>query len=373
MRIHLIAPGGFPRDGENAGIPALQALATRLAERHEVCVVILRHYPEPCEYRMGDVRVINLGTVPRGLRLAEGRVRRARLRRFLQGTPPPDIVHAYWIGAPSDLALRYPAPDTVPRVVSVAGGELVALPDIGYGGLRTRTGRVQAARAFAQADALLAGCEESLARIPVREGVPRRVLPLYPEVDAHFAARSVPRDPKLLLTVSNINAVKDPETLLRAFAVVAGEEPEARLRWCGFDTMAGRAQALARDLGLADRVEFTGLLTSEALPTHFHGASIYMQASRHEAQGVAVCEAAAAGCAIVGTATGIAPDLAARGAARVVPVGDAEALGAAALGLLRDAAQRARLAENAEAWATQHTAAHTAQALETLYAELLER
>lgn len=373
MQLHLIAPGGFSRDGENAGIPALQAVARHLADRHDVTVVVLRQYAAPCDYTHGNVRVLNLGTVPRALRVGQSVTRRVRLRRFLRGTPPPDIVHAFWIGAPSDLALRYPAAGSVPRVVSVAGGELVAFPDIAYGGLLTRVGRLQADRAFARADALLAGCEESLARIPQREGVPRRVIPLYPETAALLGARAAAREVKQLLTVSNINEIKDPDTLLRAFALLAAEDPELRLTWCGLDVLDGRAQALAKTLGVLDRVHFAGLILPDALPDYYHRAALYVQASRHEAQGVAVCEAAAAGCPIIATDTGIARDLAARGAARVVAPRDPAALAEGLRSLLNDAAQRARLAENAEAWAAQRSATHTAQALEALYRQLLQR
>lgn len=373
MRIHLIVPGGFPRDGENAGIPALQSLARLMADQHDLSVVCLRQYPEPCEYRHGQARVINLGTLPKALRLAEGAVRRARLARFLRGTPPPDVVHAIWIGAPSDLALRHPAPASVPRVVSTFGGELVAFPDLGYGGLLQRSGRVQADRAFARATALTAACDEALARIPQHAGQPHRRIPIYPDNAALLGPRQVPRDPKRVLTVSNINPIKEPEVLLRAFAAVAEEDPDLRLTWCGFDTLGGRAQALAETLGIAQRVEFAGLLRPEELVEHYHRASIYLQASRNEGQGVAVCEAAAAGCAIVATDTGIARDLAQRGAAVVAPTQDPPALAAALRGLLHDAARRARISENAEAWAARHSVHHTAQAFEALYRELLQR
>lgn len=368
MRIHLILPGGVARPGENADIPAICALIERLAARHEVTVFLLRQYPAPCAYTRLGARVVNLGAVPRGLGRVSGWVRRRRLVRALRGRPAPDIVHAFWIGPASDLALGHPAAATVPRVVSIAGGELVALEQIGYGGLRAPEGRLAAARAFAGADAVLAGSAAMLAHVPI--GAKRRMLcPLYPE-SALFARKS-PGEANHVLTVSNVNAVKDPDTLLRAFAHAVQRVPSAQLTWCGLDTLDGMAHRLAASLEIADRVTFTGLLRYEELPARYHAAQVYVQASCHEGQGVAVCEAAAAGLAIVGTAVGILPELAEAGAAVAVPPGDAEALGDALAALLLDAPARERLTENAAAWAAPRTAETTAQAVETLYRELL--
>jgi len=75
-----------------------------------------------------------------------------------------------------------------------------------------------------------------------------------------------------------------------------------QLDWVGEDTLQGEAGRLAASLGLAGRVDFHGFQTYERLPQFYGRARLYVQASRHESQGVAVCEAAAAGLPIVGTA-----------------------------------------------------------------------
>jgi YfiH family protein len=51
--------------------------------------------------------------------------------------------------------------------------------------------------------------------------------------------------------VANLNPIKDQGTLLRAFAQVAARAGDVRLDCVGEDTMGGRIQRLARELGVA--------------------------------------------------------------------------------------------------------------------------
>lgn len=370
MHIHLISPGGIGRPGDNNDVPVLCELTARLAKRHDVTAILLRQFPAPCEYTRLGARIINLGAIPTGLNRVATWWHRRRLAAFLRGTPAPDIVHAFWIGPASDLALAHPTARHAPRLASILGGELLALHDIAYGGLRTRQGRASAARAFAHADAILALCEETLERVPATVKY-RGLSPLYPDIAPHRRTPdSPPSEPGHILTMSHINHIKDPNTMLRAFAHAAERVPNARFTWCGIDTLNGTAQRIAHDLGIADRVHFTGTQPYAALPGRYHAAQVYLQASRNEGQGVAVCEAATAGLALVGTHTGILRDLAAAGAALTAPIGDHEALGNALVRALTDASLRDALTQKAMAWTATRTADQTAQATEALYEEL---
>ena len=373
MRIHFITEGGLARDGENADLPFLCAIVKRLVVAHEVTVVTLRQYPQPCRYTRLGAQVINVGIAPRGFHRLEPALRRWRLWRALRGTPPPDIVHAFWIGAGSNLAFDHPTAGTAPRVVYNAGGELIALEDIAYGGMRHPGGRSAAARAFREADVLLTGCEEAYLRIPAT-AKQRKLLPLYPDTTLFRRdAAALAGQSGHVLTVANINRVKDPGTLLRAFAIAAERVPNARLTWCGLDTLNGEAQRLARDLGISERVRFAGLVPYEELPAYYHEAQVYLQSSRHEGQGVAVCEAAAAGLALVGTEVGILRDLATRRCALAVPPQDPQALGETLAHVLTKPDLRAELRRNAATWAATHTVEETVHGLETLYKDLIRK
>jgi glycosyltransferase involved in cell wall biosynthesis len=140
----------------------------------------------------------------------------------------------------------------------------------------------------------------------------------------------------------------------------------------GADVLGGEAQRLAAELGLADHVKFRGYLTQATLSDCYAGANVYVQASRHESQGVAVCEAAAAGVPLVGTNVGILSELAPT-AAIAVPTSDPAALAEGVVRVLSSPEFAAVLAENAQRWAAKYTADWTAAQFESLYADVADR
>src|SRR5207249_1384801 len=99
--------------------------------------------------------------------------------------------------------------------------------------------------------------------------------------------------------------------------------------------------------GLGSHVELTGALPHDHLPDVYCAADLYVQASLHEAQGMAVLEAAACGVPSVGTAVGALCDLAPE-AARTTEA-DAHALAQAIIELARDEARRRELGRAARA------------------------
>ena len=115
-------------------IPALLWLIERLAARHETHVFALAQEPLPDDWTLRGAAVHNLGLAARSrwpgeALLAAGR----RLARGLSAHGPFDVVHAFWANNPGFLATRAARALGIPAVVSLAGGELAALPDIGYG------------------------------------------------------------------------------------------------------------------------------------------------------------------------------------------------------------------------------------------------
>jgi glycosyltransferase involved in cell wall biosynthesis len=141
-----------------------------------------------------------------------------------------------------------------------------------------------------------------------------------------------------LVSVGSLVPVKDHALLLRVFRRVIDQAPEARLLIAGEGPL--QAELVAQSAGLP--VHFLGAVDHGALPALYGQASALVQTSRHEAQGLAVLEAAACGVLAVGTPVGVLPQVgrAAQGEA---------ALAEALVGLLRDKACREALGAAARA------------------------
>jgi glycosyltransferase involved in cell wall biosynthesis len=372
LKIALITPGGFDRAGRQRVIPALLALAGRLARRHQVTVIVLRQEPMPCRYPLVGADVINLGHVHAGL---PGMVTLRRLRRLLTHVGRdrrPDVLHAFWIDECGSLAALVGSIWGVPVVVSVGGGELVWVPEIGYGGKGDWRSRVQSALALRLASAVTAGSRH--ARAPIaghRHGV--EVVPLGVDTASFQGLVERPDGPPWrLLHVANINEVKNQAMLLNALRLVLDRWPGTQLDLVGEDWLKGAVHRRVDEMGLNRAVHFHGLLDSEALAPFYRRAHLYLQASWEESQGVAVCEAAAAGVPTVGTAVGLVAELAPE-AAWAVPCDDAGAMARAVHTLLADRERRQGLGRAAQAWARAHDADWTAETFEALYRRLAAR
>jgi glycosyltransferase involved in cell wall biosynthesis len=370
MKIALVVPGGVDRSGRERVIPALLWLIERLARRHQVRVMALHQEPEPCQYSLLGAQVVNLGQVPGGL---PGARFLRRLRRLVdalrEGGGAFDVLHGFWADEVGPLAVAAGRWLGLPVVVSVSGGELAWIPAIGYGSQGCWSRRARVALALRLAGAVTAGSQTTHKLLAARR-LPAHLVPLGVDVALFAAPVARPQGPLWrLLHVASINRVKDPATLLGALQIVVQQQPGVHLDWVGQDTLGGSVQALAASLGLRRHVCFHGFQPTGQVASLCRQAHLYVQSSLHEAQGVAVCEAAAAGVPAVGTAVGLVADLA-PDAALAVPVRDPEALAGRILALLADARRRERLGQAAQAWAQAHDAGWTAGQFEVLYEQM---
>ncbi|HYN43754.1 MAG TPA: glycosyltransferase family 4 protein [Thermoanaerobaculia bacterium] len=366
MKIGLVVPGGVDRSGRERVIPALLWLIESLALRNEVVVFALGQEEAPGEWQLLGARVVDLGRAAHRALPGLGVLGRGRqLSRAFREAGPFDVIHAFW-ASPCGFLATVAAPRRTPVVVSLAGGELAAIPEIGYGcGLVPRE-RLKVRVALRRAAAVTAASVPML-RAAAAAGIVAELVPLGVEA-AGFLPRA-PRggaDPFRLLHVGSLNRVKDQSTLLRAFALARDRVPALHLDVVGEDTLGGEVQALALRLGLGEAVAFHGWLSTEEVRPHFARADLLVVSSRHEAGPVALVEAAACGVPSVGTAVGhVLEGDAVRSSA--VPVGDAPALAEAIVALATDEELRRRMGEAAHSWARENDAERTAARFEAIY------
>jgi glycosyltransferase involved in cell wall biosynthesis len=356
------------RSGEVRVIPALLALLRRLAVRHEVHVFALWQQAEPAQWPLLGTQVHNIGWwlgVPTQWR-AVAALRREHARgRF-------DLVQSVWSGPCGMVAVLAAKSLGLRCAVHVAGGELVALADIGYGGRLGWRGRLREAWVLGRADALTAASRPILDQLAALGHAARR-LPLGVDLDLwppRPLRRRAPGEALRLVHVASLNRVKDQACLLRAFAQLLQRGVDAELDIVGEDTLGGEVQALAAALGLAGQVRFHGFLTQTALQPVLAAAHLHVLTSRHETGPLAVLEAAVMGLPSVGTAVGHLAEWA-PSAALVVAPGDAVGLAALLARVAGDDALRLSLAAEAQRRAVAEDADHTHRLFEQLHGELV--
>jgi glycosyltransferase involved in cell wall biosynthesis len=364
-KIALIVPGGVDRSGEYRVIPALLALLARLSSRHEVHVFCFSQEPHPGQWELLGARVHNAGGGNRP-RLCLAVLREHRRGAF-------DLIHSIWSGACSLVAVPLAMLLRLPSIVHVAGGELAAIPDIGYGGFLRARGRIRERLILRRATVVTAATPFMIGSI-ARLGVAARRVPLGVDLATWPALAPLPRDPRepaRLLHVASLNRVKDQTTLLKAIARLRAAHHRFRLDIVGEDTLDGEIHRLASTLGLDDVVAFHGFMTQREWRPLAEAAHMLLMSSRHEAGPVVLLEAAVVGVPTVGTAVGHVVEWAPQ-AALAVPVGDDAALAISIAKLLDDEALRMRIARAAFERATSEDADHTAVLVESLYVELMQ-
>ncbi|PIQ76819.1 hypothetical protein COU78_00770 [Candidatus Peregrinibacteria bacterium CG10_big_fil_rev_8_21_14_0_10_49_24] len=206
---------------------------------------------------------------------------------------------------------------------------------------------VERAKKFGRNDAILISNGLSLQHMPRMEKVPGRIL---------FVGRQEP--------------MKGIDTLLRAFASVS--VLGAHLRVVGEGSVKKSMEALAAELGVADRVTFLGFVPMPDVYEEFAQAQIFCGLSRSEALGNVFLEAQAAECGVIGTRVGGIPDIIEDGNTGLLVEPDDVASAAKALNrLLTDEPLRTALAVQGRHHASHYDWSQIARQYAAVYDELL--
>src|SRR5689334_11431186 len=178
------------------------------------------------------------------------------------------------------------------------------------------------------------GCPPEKIRIN-RTGIPLAQFPMV--------RREAPRDGRWrFLQACRLIPKKGLTTCLKAFAIFYRNNPGAELMIAGKGPLQPALEALAAQLGISDRVHFTGFLSQENLLKLYHSCHIFLHPSEMPAdenqEGIpnSILEAMATGMPVLATRHGGIPEAVEDGrSGMLVEERDFEALAAAMKNLVR--------------------------------------
>ena len=367
MKIAIVVLGGVHPSGRDQVVPSWLALFSELATTHEVHAFALRHLPEPTTYTLLGFHVHDLGRPSAPLGLSRWMQERA-LAAAMSSHGPFDIIHGIWGDPAGQLAVRMGKRFGRPAIVTFDSGEFESLPAIEYGSQRTSRGRAAIDEALTASR--LHVCSEFMAAKARQRGVVPTIIPLTTVRDTSTGTGN--REPGSgrtlrLLQVASLSRVKNQRLLIDALPHVA-QSIDVQLDLVGEDSLGGELQQHAAAHGVSHRVRFHGFKPREELAPFYSSADIYVQSSLHEAAGVSVLEAAAAGVPVIGTRVGYVADWAPDRAV-AIDQPTAQATADAINWLHRNPNRANTMAGKAQAWALQRDASWVAARFEALYRE----
>jgi glycosyltransferase involved in cell wall biosynthesis len=127
---------------------------------------------------------------------------------------------------------------------------------------------------------------------------------LFEEGDRHFLRNrlGIAPEEKILLFVGRLSKEKNLKSLFRIFGRVLQSERKATLVLAGSGPDEENLRQLALDMGIADKLMFTGRLSHEEVAGAYKSADIFVFPSVTETQGLVLAEAMAGGLPVVARA-----------------------------------------------------------------------
>ncbi|OWW22233.1 glycosyltransferase family 4 protein [Noviherbaspirillum denitrificans] len=207
-------------------------------------------------------------------------------------------------------------------------------------------------------------------------GIPAEVVPNIINLDRFSSTGTARRreDTPCLLVARNLEPIYDNATAIRAAAIVRETVPGLRLVVAGSGPERPMLEALARELGIADAVTFTGRVDNADMAALYRGADIMLNPSLVDNMPNSVLEALASGVPVISTNVGGVPYIVEHGkTALLVPPKSPGEMAAAIASLLADPSLAGRLRDAGIESVQQYTWANVRERLLRTYEQVLAK
>lgn len=218
-----------------------------------------------------------------------------RLRELIERWKPT-VVHVHQADATAWHAVRGARPTGVPVVLTLWGSDVLSLPHRGWWqramvrhALRGAAAWTADAQVLLRAAQAIAGADAP----PWRAWIPLGID--EPLIDPSLQGGAVVRE-RRILSCRLHKPLYRIDAILRAFAQAAPQLPGWVLEVAAVGEQTPTLRALAQSLGVADRVEFSGMLTAPQLAQAYRRSALFVSVPQSDGTSVSLLESMAAGC-----------------------------------------------------------------------------
>ena len=304
-----------------------------------------------------------------------------------------DLIHCIW-GFPAGFwGVLMAKILGIKSIVSLQGGETIAIPALNYGNMlhfKTRFGTRWACKNATQTTTLTHFQKNLAEKYHIKTKKTILVVP-YGVMEAFFQGKTTP-NPSLqrggqkkapllpkeglevvcinFLHVANLNPIKQTQQLIDIFVEISknlSSNISTKLTIIGTGTLENYLKNYILKENLQDKIMLLGAIAYKNLPQYYQKADILLHNSIYEAQAVVVNEALAGGLLVIGTHVGIIADLA---DICVVSVKENENFALKTINLLQNQQKITELLQNSKEYSQKNTAQDTANTFMQLYVQI---
>jgi len=176
---------------------------------------------------------------------------------------------------------------------------------------------------------------------------------IYNGVDLGNLKPGKKSDVPTVLYLGRLKAYKSVDVLIKAFVKVVSQVKDAQLVIAGSGDEEGSLKKLAQELGVSDKIKFTGKINEERKRAYLQNSWVFVNPSMMEGWGITTIEAMACATPVVASdVAGLRDSVDNPNNGFLVPYGDVDAFAKKITLLLQDQKLRMRMSENATAWAS---------------------
>ncbi len=204
-------------------------------------------------------------------------------------------------------------------------------------------------------------------------GLPLDQVPMVQnpvDVQRFSGAKCEKDDVFRFITVGRFSKEKNQQMMYRALAAFLAKGHEARLLMLGKGEEEANLKALAKELGLEERIDYAGHVNN--VEDYLKSADVFLLSSHYEAQPLCVLEAMAAGLPVISTDVGGVSDIVTDNGI-LVSDEDVEAMAQAMEQLYLNGSDREKMSRNSEANAATFDVSNTICGYSQLYRNFSKR
>lgn len=203
----------------------------------------------------------------------------------------PDIIHAHTLGFDSSIGAWLKQKLGCPLVVTTHGGDTAR---------RVQKGMLPQLKEYCDAADHIVSVSNQTGEMLRTCGTKTPITTIHNGFVSR-KAEGIEKDPFGLIQVGHLIPSKHFDTTIRAFSLLKDKYPAMTLTLVGQGHLRKQLEDLCSELGLSDRVRFTGQLPNGEVFARMCKASFFVMASHPEGFGIVYLEAMAAGCLTIGT------------------------------------------------------------------------